>query len=612
MGLLTVLAASLLILAVVLGIRAGQYQVELQGRQDAAVALSDAIDLHAQGDFQAALDAYKHVLQLEPDNLAAREGIENVLAQMASGPAPVPAVATPIAVITNTTSTSTPPVTGAVVTPPAAGSPAPTPQAATSTEALFSAATAAYGAGRWQEAISRLVALTQADANYEREQVTTMLFESYVNLATEKDNEDNLEEALTYYDRALQLRPNDLSARSERELIAKYLDMLTYLGADWARAITLLRELYAEEPDYRDVAERLQTALVSYGDSLASTDPCLATEQYTAAANLAITPGLIVKRDDSQLLCEEGGPLTTTIDGTPLAIRPGEDAATDSTAAGSSVASVSSNGLRGRILYSSYALDTGRSFIAAQAIGAATPVILQDDGIQPTLRSDGQRLLFRSVRSDLGGLAALDPSTGLLLRFTQYPEDAMPSWNPQGNRLVFASNREGDRLWRIYATWAEADAETTNLGFGDAPAWSPTSDQIAFRGCDVTGNACGIWMINSSGGDRVPLTTSPADNRPAWSPNGRYVVFMSDGRDGNMEIYRADVNTGQVVRLTENPALDALPAVSPDGRWVAFVSNRDGSWKIWYVSIDGGAANLLTPITGDFRNWSDHALQWVN
>ncbi len=607
MGLLTVLTASLLILAMVLGVRAGQRQVELQGRQDAAIALADAIDLHAQGDFQAALDAYKYVLQLEPDNLAAREGIENVLGQLASGP-PAVLAAPPAVGMTDTTPAS---VTGAVVTP-LASQPTIMPQTASSADALFSAGTAAYDAGRWQEAISRLVALSQTDATYERDQVSMMLFEAYVNLATEKDNEGNLEEALTLYDRALQLRPNDLAARTERDLIAKYLDVLTYFGADWARAITLLRELYVNEPDYRDVAERLQTALVGYGDSLASIDPCLATAQYSAAANLAVTPGLIVKRDDSQLLCEEGGPLIPVADGTPgtpVATRSGESTTTTSSAG---TAAANNTGLRGRILYSSYALDSGRSFIAAQTIGNTTPVILQEDAIQPALRSDGQRLLFRSVRSDLGGLAALDPATGLLLRFTQYPEDAMPSWNPQGNRLVFASNREGDRLWRIYATWAEADAETTNLGFGDAPAWNPNSDQIAFRGCDVTGNACGIWLINSSGGERMPLTTSPADNRPVWSPNGRYVVFMSDGRDNSMEIYRADVSTGQVLRLTDSPALDALPTVSPDGRWVAFVSNRDGGWKIWYVSIDGGSPSLLTTITGEFGNWSDHSIQWVN
>jgi TolB protein len=212
----------------------------------------------------------------------------------------------------------------------------------------------------------------------------------------------------------------------------------------------------------------------------------------------------------------------------------------------------------------------------------------------------------------MAGLSTIDPGTGLLLRFTRFAEDTLPSWNPQGNRLAFASNREGDRRWRVYVAWADADGEAANVGFGEAPAWHPTDDLIAFRGCDITGNACGIWRMNGSGADLAPLTTVQADNRPAWSPNGRYLTFMSDGRDGNMEIYRLDVNTGQVLRLTDNPSIDGLPTVSPDGRMVAFVSNRDGAWKIWYVALDGGAASVLTPLNGDLGDWLQQGIQWVD
>jgi Tol biopolymer transport system component len=119
-------------------------------------------------------------------------------------------------------------------------------------------------------------------------------------------------------------------------------------------------------------------------------------------------------------------------------------------------------------------------------------------------------------------------------------------------------------------------------------------------------------LMRSSNGERTALTTVQADNRPAWAPNGSAVVFMSDGRDGNMEVYRADVATGQVTRLTDSAAIDGLPAVSPDSRWVAFVSNRDGGWKIWAVPLTGGAAQPLAPIAGDLGNWSEQGLQWVN
>jgi tetratricopeptide (TPR) repeat protein len=610
MGVVTLLAAALLILAIVLGVQAGQRQLEIQQRQEAAIALAGAIDDQAGGDFAAALDGYKHVLQLDADNAAAREGIEQVLAAMAGNPA--------MAAINPT------PAPAAVNSAPAAANPTSTPGAETGQ--MLQSARTAFEAGRWQEAVSYLVTIKQSDVTFQLDEVNTLLFDAYVNLAAEKDNEDNLEEALLLFDEALELRPDAVQVSTERKLIANYLDVLTYFGADWPRAIELLEELYAQEPTYRDVASRLQEALVGYGDMLVSQGEwCVAAEQFTAAINLAVTPGLIAKRDETQQHCDNGDPVavagSTTATATLAAgtVTPGttpvaaattgteEPTATPTEALAAALAGAPT---RGQLFYSARDTTTGRNRILLQPIGG-TATVVQENASQPALRPDGQRLVFRNLRDDMFGLGALDPTTGLLLRFTTYAEDSVPSWNPEGNRLVFASNREGDRLWRIYVTWAESDADTLNLGFGETPSWNPTLDQIVFRGCDTTGNACGLWLINSSGGDRGPLTSVQADTRPTWAPTGRYVAFMSDGRDGNMEIYRADVTSGQVVRLTDNPSMDALPAISPDSRWVAFASNRDGAWKIWAAPINGGDATLLLPVNGDLGNWVDQGIEWV-
>jgi len=99
------------------------------------------------------------------------------------------------------------------------------------------------------------------------------------------------------------------------------------------------------------------------------------------------------------------------------------------------------------------------------------------------------------------------------------------------------------------------------------------------------------------------VTNNKSDSRPVWSPDGATIVFMSESRDGNWEIYSVDAGGNVVTRLTSNPANDGLPVVSPDGRQVAFVSNRGGEWGVWIVPLAGGSAERLLRLGADLPNW---------
>ena len=116
--------------------------------------------------------------------------------------------------------------------------------------------------------------------------------------------------------------------------------------------------------------------------------------------------------------------------------------------------------------------------------------------------------------------------------------------------------------------------------------------------------------MTADGGERVQLTDNGNDIRPAWTPDGQSIVFMSQ-RDGNWELYRLSMVDGSLAWLTDDPAQDGLPTVSPDGVWVAFASDRDGYWRVWVVPTTGGEAYPLYPIEGVLVNWLEHALQWI-
>ena len=89
-GAATLLAAAIMIMAVVLGVRAGQRQLEIQKRQQVGIHLQRAIDYRSEGDLEAALAEYQRVLLLEPGNVAAVEGIESKSARPPRPPCPAP------------------------------------------------------------------------------------------------------------------------------------------------------------------------------------------------------------------------------------------------------------------------------------------------------------------------------------------------------------------------------------------------------------------------------------------------------------------------------------------------------------------------------------------
>lgn len=85
---------------------------------------------------------------------------------------------------------------------------------------------------------------------------------------------------------------------------------------------------------------------------------------------------------------------------------------------------------------------------------------------------------------------------------------------------------------------------------------------------------------------------------PAWSPDGSFIVFESDA-ESFRDLYRVEVGSGAVLRLTNDDEGNFEPAISPDGQQIAFVSSRDGNAELYLMSADGGDPRRLTNSRGD-------------
>lgn len=190
-------------------------------------------------------------------------------------------------------------------------------------------------------------------------------------------------------------------------------------------------------------------------------------------------------------------------------------------------------------------------------------------------------------------------------------------------QIAFVSNRDGNsEIYVMDGHGKNLRNLTNNLNTDRDPAWSPDGREVvfsSFRHGDIGHGKSAIYVMRADGKNVRRLTNNPnGAGQPTWSPDNHQIAFSSYryyAGDSGPQIYIMQADGTDLRKLTNHSALDYRPAWSPDGRSIAFQSDRNRLvWlddDIYLMDANGKNIRNLTKHPGRDRHptWSPDGRQ---
>lgn len=232
----------------------------------------------------------------------------------------------------------------------------------------------------------------------------------------------------------------------------------------------------------------------------------------------------------------------------------------------------------------------------------------------PVFSPDGARVLFASDRDGNWNLFLFDLSNDQTTRITDWPgNERRAAWANDSRRVVLESENDGAKeLLVLNVETGETHAPSVPGLDVSGPDWSPGGAVIAFSGEYTRDAEPSVVLLELNHWRVRPLGPG---HLPRFDPAGDTLVyFASPGEDDDLFLW--PLPDGPAVQLTTGPGDDFAPTWSADGQRVLFVSNRDAPGMAQLTLVDRHGRGRMQVCEDSGRatepDWHGDQIVWVS
>jgi Tol biopolymer transport system component len=217
-------------------------------------------------------------------------------------------------------------------------------------------------------------------------------------------------------------------------------------------------------------------------------------------------------------------------------------------------------------------------------------------------------MIYRVGGSSIDELVWMDRA-GRVIDTVGEPADYLdPALSPDEKRLAVTVNEDGrSDIWLMDLTRDIRSRFTFDAGDDFDAVWSPDGNTIVFS--SERAGIADLYKKNSSGAGNADSLIRTKDWTAAcdWSRDGRFLAYLDLTNENGWDILVADATgKGEAVAFANSDAHEVQPTFSPDGRWLAYTSNESGRWEVYVRPHPGPGGKWQISNRGGFEPmWRD-------